>query len=128
VEDKLHNRDNPRIAHGKAMVSSVGSSISGLFAAAWAPSRETPHTPSSASSASSHPSHAGGEQLARDQDDSLVIDSHCLDCSYEWQVPVEIEPGRYLFRICPTGTGNNHRYSSSDQLQRSRESGWLNIV
>ena len=43
-------------------------------------------------------------------------------CSFDWFVPVEIEPGKYMFRISPVshlGPDNaNHRFSEKDQVSR----------
>lgn len=130
VEDQgPQNREGSRAAQGKALVNSVGSSFSSMFAGAWGAGGQKDEGRSMTVSAPG----SGGKVEASLQEsikheEEVLADSHCLDCSYEWQVPIEIEPGRYLLRICPTGTGPTHRYSSNEQLQRSRESGWFNIA
>jgi len=41
--------------------------------------------------------------------------------SFDWFVPVEIEPGKYMFRILPIGTDSNHRYNDKEQVWRGTE-------
>ncbi|MGB1598461.1 MAG: hypothetical protein ACPIOQ_37245, partial [Promethearchaeia archaeon] len=56
-----------------------------------------------------------------------LADTHCLDCNFDWFVPVEIEPGKYLFRISPIGTTGNHSFTEKEQVLRSRDSGFITI-
>ena len=54
---------------------------------------------------------------------SFWICKHVCTCvylgggSFDWFVPVEIEPGKYMFRISPTATnGGTHRYTEKEQV------------
>ena len=60
-------------------------------------------------------------------DEYHLADTHCLDCNFDWFVPVEIEPGKYLFRISPIGTTGNHSFTEKEQVLRSRDSGFITI-
>jgi hypothetical protein len=62
-----------------------------------------------------------------------------MDCTFDWMVPIDIEPGKYVLRIVPTGwephcdkNAENSKdrwlkFGPEDQARRARESGTIVI-
>uniref|UniRef100_A0A7S4NIR7 Uncharacterized protein n=2 Tax=Guillardia theta TaxID=55529 RepID=A0A7S4NIR7_GUITH len=111
----LEERASSKSSHGKQLVSSFGNTFSG-FLSPW-------HSDSHAHP----PPKQHSKPVAEPTDDFLLSDSHCLDCSFDWFVPIELEPGKYFFRIIPVGASATHRWGEREQHVRCKDSGFVHI-
>eukprot|EP00283_Hemiselmis_rufescens_P010349 CAMPEP_0173420484 /NCGR_PEP_ID=MMETSP1357-20121228/1949_1 /TAXON_ID=77926 /ORGANISM="Hemiselmis rufescens, Strain PCC563" /LENGTH=99 /DNA_ID=CAMNT_0014383275 /DNA_START=54 /DNA_END=353 /DNA_ORIENTATION=- len=77
----------------------------------------------------SHPNPYGSPLKAEhsDLDEVFEFVIETMDCSFEWMVPIDIEPGKYVIRIVPTGHDNTTKFGPEDQSRRARESGSITI-
>lgn len=109
----------------KAVTSSVGNTFAGFMSSVYAAGAEQASPPANRPKPGTiPPASALGFEVS---DEYHLADTHCLDCSFDWFVPVEMEPGKYMFRVSPIGTNGNHRYTEKEQLLRSRDSAFVTI-
>jgi len=131
-EPEWFSDDKAKAPRAKA-ISSVGNTFANMMSGAWAGSTDASSPPPpnmnrlKGGPASHQPSSSVGLGFEV-SDEYHLADTHCLDCSFDWFVPVEIEPGKYMFRISPTATnGGTHRYTEKEQVLRSRDSAFVTI-
>lgn len=127
-EPEWFSDDKMKAPRTKAL-SSVGNTFANMMSGAWAGSSEVSPPPLNMNrpkgGAVSQTSAVGlGFEVS---DEYHLADTHCLDCNFDWFVPVEIEPGKYMFRISPIAINGTHRYSEKEQLLRSRDSAFVTI-